>query len=74
MTEYETPEFLQDDEDEVHQRMLELLPDDLDKSEGSHIWDLTRPTAIEVAEFKEFTMNTALQMIFPQFANGEFLD
>lgn len=74
MTEYETPEFLQDDEDEVHQRMLELLPDDLDKSEGSHIWDLTRPTAIEVAEFKEFTMNTALQMIFPQFATGEFLD
>lgn len=75
MAEYETPEFLQDsDEDTIHKRMLDLIPDDLDKSEGSHIWDLTRPTAIEVAEFKGFTLDLAVQMIFPQFATGEFLD
>lgn len=75
LTEYNTPEILQDsDEDVIHKRMLDMIPDELDKSEGGHVWDLTRPTAIEIAEFKGFTLDLAVRMIFPQFSTGEILD
>lgn len=75
MTEYQTPEIFQDsDEDSIHERMLEVLPENIDKSEGSVVWDLTRPTAIEIAQFKGWDMDYAIQMIFPQFAFGEILD
>ena len=75
MTEYQTPAIFQDsDEDTIHERMLNALPEDIDKSEGSIVWDLTRPTAKEVARFKGFDMDFAIQMIFPQFATDEILD
>lgn len=75
MTEYQTPEIFQDsDEDSIHDRMLSVLPENIDKSEGSVVWDLTRPTALEVAQFKGWDMDYAIQMIFPQFASGEILD
>lgn len=75
MIEYETPEILQDsDEDVIHERMLSNLPSNIDTSEGSVVWDLTRPTAIEVARFKGWDMDYAIQMIFPQFSTGEVLD
>lgn len=75
MTEYKTPEiFMDSDEDTIHNRMIGMLPENIDKSEGSVVWDLTRPTAKEVARFKGFEMDFAIQMIFPQFATDEILD
>lgn len=45
------PNYLQDQTEEtIRQRMLDSLPSDLDKSEGSFIWDAVVPTAIELAQ------------------------
>jgi uncharacterized phage protein gp47/JayE len=44
------PEFLTNQTEEaIRQRMLDSLPSDLDKSEGSFIWDAVSPAAIELA-------------------------
>lgn len=73
--EYVTPEFLSDsDENSIHNRMLNVLPDDIDKSEASYAWDFTRPTAIEHARIKGFEMNEAVKLIWPLFATDIYLD
>ena len=73
--EYVTPDFLNDsDEDVIHERMLSVIPDTIDKSEGGFVWDFTRPTAIEHARLKGFHMNEAIKLIWPQFATGVYLD
>ena len=47
--EMELPDFLENSsEDEIHEKMLGNLPEDIDKSEGGFPWDFTRPTAIEI--------------------------
>lgn len=73
--EYITPEFLENSStDEIHNRMLKELPDSWDKSTLSIPYDLTRPTAIEHARLKQFTMNEAIKLIWPMFATGIYLD
>lgn len=72
---YITPAFLSDsDENTIHRRMLDIIPDDIDKSEASFVWDLTRPTAMEHARIKGFEMNEAVKLIWPQFATDIYLD
>lgn len=45
------PNYLQDQtEESIRQRMLDSLPSDLDKSEGSYIWDALAPASIELAQ------------------------
>ncbi|MFC3769720.1 baseplate J/gp47 family protein [Paenibacillus sp. GCM10012303] len=45
------PNYLQDQsEEQILRRMLDALPSDLDKSEGSFIWDAVSPAAIELAQ------------------------
>lgn len=44
------PEYLNDQTEEViRQRMLDSLPSDLDKAEGSYIYDAIAPAAVEMA-------------------------
>lgn len=75
MAEYTTPEFLKNQSvDEIHDAMLKELPDDIDKSFGQYPWDLTRPTAIEKSKFAQFQLNETLQLLFPQFAYGNWMD
>lgn len=75
MYEYEAPDFLVDQgADEIHERMLESLPDDIDKSEGNIPWDFTRPSALEKAEFAGFTLNETIKLMFPQWAYAKWLD
>ena len=51
--EMELPDFLENSsEDEIHEKMLGNLPDDIDKAEGGFPWDFTRPTAIEYQNLK----------------------
>ena len=51
---YTPPPFLQGQSaDQIHSRMLENLPADIDKSQGNIPWDFTRPSALEKAEFAE---------------------
>ncbi len=72
---YEVPSFLEGNSaDEIHARMLAVLPSDIDKSENSIPWDFTRPPALEKAEFVQFQLNETIKMIFPQWAYGSWLD
>lgn len=73
--EYIPPSFLENESvDEIHKKMLEILPEDIDKSEGQYPWDFTRPTAIELARIMGFSMNEAVKLIFPEFSEGIWLD
>ncbi len=60
--------------EEIHARMMDGMPVDIDKSEGGFPWDFTRPTALEKAEMVEFVLSNAIKNIFPQYAEGIFLD
>lgn len=68
------PDFLDEDDDEIHEEMLEIAPTKFDVSEGSLFWDATRPTALEVAKMKGFDLPLIIQIMFPQFAEGVYLD
>lgn len=72
---YEPPEFLRGQSaDEIHRRMLDALPVGIDKSEGNIPWDFTRPSALEKAEFVEFSLNETIKLIYPHWAYGAWLD
>lgn len=64
--ELELPDFLNNSsEEEIHEKMLGNLPEDIDKSEGGFPWDFTRPTAIEIAELKEYVLVEVLKSLSP---------
>ena len=72
---YTPPAFLQGQgADEIHSRMLNNLPDGIDKSEANIPWDFTRPAALEKAEFVEFDLNETVKLIFPQWSYGYWMD
>lgn len=69
------PEFLENcDVDTIHRRMLDELPDDIDRTEGGFPWDFTRPTALIAAELLQFYIPEVLKLMFPQWSTGRFLD
>lgn len=71
---YTVPEDLDDmDVDVIHQRMLNDLPINIDKTEGGFAYDMTRPSAMEKSYAME-AMNTVVQWIFPQYSTGWVLD
>lgn len=75
MAEFTIPSFLDNyTADEVYDSMQAILPSDIDSSEGSHVWNLTRPTALVIAELCEFVLPQVVQLIFPEWSYGEFLD
>ncbi len=72
--EYVVPEDLNDmDVDVIHQRMLDDLPINIDKTEGGFAYDMTRPSAIEKSSAME-ALNIVVQWIFPQYSTGWVLD
>lgn len=75
INEFVLPDFmLGNSAEEIHARMMDGMPVDIDKSEGGFPWDFTRPTALEKAEMVEFVLSNAIKNIFPQYAEGIFLD
>ena len=69
MAEFVAPSFLDNQSVEtIHKRMLNNLPNDIDKSEGSFVWDNTFPTAYEKSYFSEYLMSEAIKLIFPMFS------
>ena len=75
MESYNTPDFLQGHSaDEIYARMRSELPADIDSSEGSHVWNFLRPTAMVAAELCESILPQVIQIIFPDWAYGEYLD
>ena len=72
--ELELPDFLNNSsEEEIHEKMLSNLPEDIDKSEGGFPWDFTRPTAIEIAELKEYVLVEVLKSLSPVTCEASYL-
>ena len=68
------PSFLAGETEEaILARMLARIPDDLDKSEGSYLWDACSASAGEFAIMK-IDMGNFLERGFAQTTFGEYLD
>jgi len=75
MEDFTLPTFLSNKSvNTIHQAMLNELPDDFDKSEGQHIYNFTRPTALVAAELCQQILPNVVRLIFPKSAYGEWLD
>lgn len=75
MAEFTTPSFLDNySPEEVYASMRAMLPDDIDSSEGSHTWNLLMPTAMVAAELCEYVLPQVIQLIFPEWSYGTYLD
>lgn len=71
MSEFIAPGFLDGQEaDDIMERMMEYLPDDIDVSEGSHCYNLLMPTAVEKEMFVNFILREAIKLIFPKYCEG----
>lgn len=69
------PEFLEEATEEHYTQLaLSVAPPRIDTAEGQMYFDHTKPTAIIAAEITQFHMPIALQMMFPQFATGKYLE
>ncbi len=69
------PKFLSEKSlENIHKKMLAELPEDLDKSQGQHVYNLTKPTALIASELCQQTIPNVLRIIFPMWAYGEWLD
>lgn len=74
MTDFQIPSFLQNHStDENHEKMKAVLPADIDLSEGGHAWNMTRPTALLVAELCEYILPKVIQFILPEYSSGDIL-
>lgn len=71
MADFKTPSFLEHHSiDEVYEKMMSVIPADIDKSEGSHHWNMTRGTAYLCAYWAEFIIPEALKTIFPMYCEN----
>lgn len=75
MNEFIAPEFVDDNDVEtIHARMMDALPEDIDDMPGGFPYDFTMPTAIEKAELVQYHLTQTLQLMFPMWAWGDWLD
>lgn len=73
--EFIAPEFVEDNSpEEIHERMMKNLPADIDDTPGGFPYDFTMPAAIEKSDFIQYYLVRALQIAFPQFSWGDWLD
>lgn len=73
--EFEIPKFLSNSSvDEIHGRMLNDLPANMDRTAGGFPWDLTHPNALLMSELVEFVLVEALKSMYPMWAEGVMLD
>ncbi|QAS52369.1 baseplate J/gp47 family protein [Halobacillus litoralis] len=74
MNELPLPSFLEEEsEEEILQRMLDAMGNDLDKSEGTFIWDTMAPLSPELAKTAEWCRQV-LQRGFVSTTFGVYLD
>lgn len=68
------PDYLADQtEESIRGRMLESLPGDIDKAEGSYIWDSLAPAAMELAQAALWAQEV-LSRGFAGTTFGDYLD
>lgn len=69
------PDFLLNNSaEEIHERMMNNLPADIDDMPGGFPYDFTMPAALEKDEFINYHLVRALMIAFPQYAWDEWLD
>lgn len=75
LVEFKLPPFLEGATEEHFKKLaMQAAPPGIDTSEGQMYYDHTVPSAIIAAEITQFRFPIVLQMMFPQFATGEYLD
>lgn len=75
MAEFVVPEFLKNQTvEKIYQRIQNNLPPDIDKSEGSHTYNLTYPTAYEEAYLSQYIITEALKLIWAKYSYGIYTD
>lgn len=75
MSEYVTPDFLKNRSTEDNfKKIAAILPQNIDLSAGNHAWNMTRPTALGMAEICEAILPRVLQQIIPSWSYGTYLD
>ena len=75
MSEFTLPEELQDvDYNSILAQMLAKVPDQYDKLEGSFVYDMIAPSALEAAELIQLWLALGLKMNFHFWASGVWLD
>lgn len=73
--EFKTPDFLSGSSaEEIHSRMMNNLPTDIDDMPGGFAYDFTMPTALEKSELIQFHLVRTLMLMFPMWAWGDWLD
>ena len=73
--EFTRPDFIENNTaEEIHQRMMNNLPDDIDDMPGGFPYDFTMPAALEKDEFINYHLVRALMIAFPQYAWDDWLD
>lgn len=73
--EFIRPDFIENNSaEEIHQRMMNNLPADIDDMPGGFPYDFTMPAALEKDEFINYHLVRALMIAFPQYAWDEWLD
>jgi len=73
--EFTPPDFIDDNSaEDIHERMMANLPEDIDDTPGGYPYDWTMPSAIEKSELIEFHLVRALMIAFPQYAWDDWLD
>lgn len=71
--EFNRPEFLEGNSaEEIHERMMNNLPDDIDDMPGGFPYDMTMPAALEKDEIINFHIVRALMIAFPEYAWDEY--
>ena len=71
MAEFTLPSFLKNHSAaENYEKMMSVVPADIDKSEGSHTWNMTYGTAYFGAYFAEFIIPEALKLIWPMYSEN----
>ncbi|KLU74285.1 MULTISPECIES: baseplate J/gp47 family protein [Clostridium] len=71
---FNIPDFLQEDADTIHERMLKKAPPNVSTIPGDFFWDNTRPTAEEKAELVQLKLQNILRLAFPQTSYGVWLE
>lgn len=73
--EFVRPDFIANNSaEEIHQRMMNNLPADIDDLPGGFPYDFTMPAALEKDELLNFHLVRAIMLAFPQYAWDEWLD
>ena len=70
----EIPDFLTEDVEKIHRRMMEKAPPGVSTIEGEIFWDATRPSAIEKERTEKIQMQNILKMAHSQTATGKYLE